>query len=1006
MARTPTLSEPFTPSQVGALTPFQDSRGLSADAAGGAMSRQLIQFGQDLNAAAERTGQMVVQQQDIANRAAAADVNNLVRTDGLKAWDAYRQLQGRAAAEGYDDYVAKLTQIRDGAMGLLQSDAQRSMAEAGVNDWFLSMTEGGMNHRATETQSWQITTAQATAASYVNQGMLYRDEFDKMHTAVEEGVTQGIFAEAQARGWDPIVADMKANEYRGNAYSAYIQSIAQDDPIKAQALFEEVAGDIDAVSAAQIEAYLKPKVDQAQADAIVATVSGQGSSNVPFVMGSLNNMGWSPVAAAGITGGLQAESYAHLNPMASNNIGGGHFGLAQWGRARLGSGPDDEGTLRWYAAQAGLDYRTKEAQVGFINWELNNTEKTAGDMLRAATTPYEAAAAMVAYERPDGYTDAAHPETVNDWAIRLRYAEQLFAGNPGTATGAAGTPGGVVAPAAVGTVQGFGPSGAQMMQDAMGYTQGNPDLARATLSSLNSYITQRDAATAQARAQMDQQIADLGAVLETPTGWATPIPTLASLQQLYSPEEAQRQYGALLTSAAVGQIADSIQVASPQQIAELRDAISGAVPGKYDDYIRSAFGLPPGTNMEDPTFLRAQQSMLNAFDIALARRQEAISKDPAAYAMRVAGVGTAANELAANPSPEAWQRYATATIATQERLGVLNPTLLTDQMRTSFINGIENGDPKAANMYLGQLQQQTGASWPQVFAELTTGPGAIADEYRAMGLMHDPVARTVFADVLMAEKEDAGSTRRAVSGQATAIDNQVEDAMAAFNRTFAYGAGGASVANNLTSAVKLLAYRWAPVNGPEVAVDRATNAIMGQYDISMTIGDYEARSPAGLGDTMQTAADTIKQELRAGDLMPTPDYRGLYSADLLQEITLQDARRGTWVTSPDETGWVLFDNTNGSYVQHADGSPVFLPYEGAADVAARYVEPAGALMPMVPQEQQPLVPPVGEAPERTLPTPEDVGKMFWNPIPVEPEFFDETTRPDEPFDPNLFPEGQ
>lgn len=104
----------------------------------------------------------------------------------------------------------------------------------------------------------------------------------------------------------------------------------------------------------------------------------------------LKNDGYSDAQAAGIIGSLMQES--NLDPGAVNPKSGA-TGIAQW------LGPRKKQFADRYKTDLGKS--SLEQQVDFMLWELRNTEKRSGDLLRGATTP-EAAAEIHSreYERP------------------------------------------------------------------------------------------------------------------------------------------------------------------------------------------------------------------------------------------------------------------------------------------------------------------------------------------------------------------------------------------------------------------------------------------------------------------------------------------------------------------------------------------------------------------------------------------------------------------------------
>jgi hypothetical protein len=78
---------------------------------------------------------------------------------------------------------------------------------------------------------------------------------------------------------------------------------------------------------------------------------------------------------------------APAGPTDKNNIGGGHWGIAQWGKARGGKG-------------ISTDYQT---QLDKVVAELQGPESAALERLNAATTPQEAAIGASSFERAGGY---------------------------------------------------------------------------------------------------------------------------------------------------------------------------------------------------------------------------------------------------------------------------------------------------------------------------------------------------------------------------------------------------------------------------------------------------------------------------------------------------------------------------------------------------------------------------------------------------------------------------
>jgi hypothetical protein len=118
------------------------------------------------------------------------------------------------------------------------------------------------------------------------------------------------------------------------------------------------------------------------------------SANADAAMKFFMSAGWSKEQAAGIVGNLQVESGANLNTRAVGD-GGKAKGIAQWH-------PDRQATFAKVMGKS-LEESTLEEQLRFVDWELKNTEKNAGDKLRQAKTAAQAAQLVDSlYERSSG----------------------------------------------------------------------------------------------------------------------------------------------------------------------------------------------------------------------------------------------------------------------------------------------------------------------------------------------------------------------------------------------------------------------------------------------------------------------------------------------------------------------------------------------------------------------------------------------------------------------------
>lgn len=100
------------------------------------------------------------------------------------------------------------------------------------------------------------------------------------------------------------------------------------------------------------------------------------------------NKGYTPAQSSAIVGNLIRESA--LNPSAVGDSGKA-FGLAQWH-------PDRQAKAKGLYGEKWKDF---DNQLEFVHWELNNTEKPAGDALKKTKSVWEAGRVFTnSYERP------------------------------------------------------------------------------------------------------------------------------------------------------------------------------------------------------------------------------------------------------------------------------------------------------------------------------------------------------------------------------------------------------------------------------------------------------------------------------------------------------------------------------------------------------------------------------------------------------------------------------
>lgn len=199
----------------------------------------------------------------------------------------------------------------------------------------------------------------------------------------------------------------KANTIRGQIYDQ--QQLADkissgESPVSVADVNTAVFGQ-NSNNAAQLSVMPGEAAISAKDPALKGSAQDRAKTAYEFFV----SKGWTPAQASGIVGNLRVE-----NPQFSPTVPGDSgqaIGLAQWH-------PDRQANIS-RALGKPISQMTFQEQLEGLNWELNNTEKAAGDQLRQAKTPEEAGKIFaLKYERMK--------DKVNSPAQRASYAMGFY----------------------------------------------------------------------------------------------------------------------------------------------------------------------------------------------------------------------------------------------------------------------------------------------------------------------------------------------------------------------------------------------------------------------------------------------------------------------------------------------------------------------------------------------------------------------------------------------------
>lgn len=281
--------------------------------------------------------------------------------------------------------------------------------------------------------------------------------------------------------------------------------------------------------------------------------------------------------------------------------------------------------------------------------------------------------------------------------------------------------------------------------------------------------------------------------------------------------------------------------------------------------------------------------------------------DPAAAVLKGSEAVTTAAGAAVQGGPEATQRYATASLGEQLRLGVSNPRLLTNSQAAQIAGAFQDqskGSANAADLMTG-LQQQWGSYFPMVYQQLQA-TNKLPAEALVIPNMSDDIAKSNMAAVAKLKDDElrdmlpAGSPKE-VSDKTLEVMQELQSTMVGVQ------GGGARTFGIVQKATEKLAMYYV-ASGKNVgdAVNQAYEETVGHaYQFESTYRIPKTEAP----DDIVSGVNIIKQTI--GDLpyqMP-PAPTGMRPEDAQQQFQSTLQNNAVFVTNNDESGLWLYLQT-------------------------------------------------------------------------------------------------
>lgn len=398
------------------------------------------------------------------------------------------------------------------------------------------------------------------------------------------------------------------------------------------------------------------------------------------------------------------------------------------------------------------------------------------------------------------------------------------------------------------------------------------------------------------RMELSGRVQDASAAYSKGLDFDNP-PSYADFKAAYG-EKADDQYKSFVKIQAVAPAIREFATATPEERQEILSKFQPAKDGTAGEGFKQDSQL---------------YQHLTSVGIGLLKQQQT---DPAAYVTKYSPVVQRAFANAQEEgTPEAYQVYATTTLAEQQRLGVAQPKLLPDAAADQFaaqFNQQVNGGENAATL-IEQQAQLWGPNFSAVLQQVGNKLPAEA-QVIATGLPKDIAERMASVAPLKDKELSAGLQK----GQQDEIGQSVQQAMLPFAESLQGQAGGISTFSTMyKAAVRTTTSYVLQGESPKDAAQKVVDGMVNEkYDF---FGTYRVPKTLDTTAVSRGAEETLKG-ITADELMPLPGISGVLESENARQLHEALQSGGQWVPTNDESGLAL--TLNGYRVRGKDGKPI------------------------------------------------------------------------------------
>jgi hypothetical protein len=418
------------------------------------------------------------------------------------------------------------------------------------------------------------------------------------------------------------------------------------------------------------------------------------------------------------------------------------------------------------------------------------------------------------------------------------------------------------------------------------------------------------------RMELSSRVQDASAAYSQGLDFQNP-PSRADFDAAYG-DKAGEQYESFVKVQSIAPAIREFATATPQ---ERQEILGKFQPGK-DGVAGEGF-------KEDS----ALYQHLTSVGVQLVKQQQT---DPAAYVAKYSPVVQKAFAVAQEDgTPEAYKAYSVATIAEQNRLGVLQPKLLPDAAADQFVANFTkqlDGGENAATM-IEQQQALWGDQFPAVIQQVGNKLPAEA-QVIATNLPKDLAERMAS----VANVKDTDLYAGLGKGKKDEIGQAVQGEMQPFAQSLQGQSGGINTYSTMYNAAVRTATSYVlQGDNPKDAAAKVVNGMLNdKYEF---FGTY--RVPKTLDtQAVSRGAEEALRTIKPDELMGLPGLKGVTDEQNASQLHEALQVGGQWVPTNDESGLAL--TLNGYRVRGKDGKPIIKSWAELQEEGLRTPAKSGA----------------------------------------------------------------